>query len=236
MTTDADVGAKVAEGLLDMKQRLAAPFPPERVSWRVGSTTADKKRGMALAYIDARDVMQRLDDVMSPAWWQCRYSHTGAVTICEIGLFLPTGNTCQWVWKANGAGNTDVEAEKGACSDAFKRAAVLWGIGRYLYDLDSPWVALNGRQIATEELPKLRALLEGKSTPDTKGKKDSRAAFSAIQSALQAFQALDATADVTDLQDYWKQPEVQEALLSMPVDWREKLIALKNEAREYLSA
>jgi hypothetical protein len=42
---------------------LFAPFPPGRVSWRVGSTTQDKKRGMALAYIDARDVMDRLDAV-----------------------------------------------------------------------------------------------------------------------------------------------------------------------------
>jgi hypothetical protein len=140
----------------------------------------------------------------------------------------------EWVWKANGAGNSDVEAEKGACSDAFKRAAVLWGIGRYLYDLDSPWVALNGRQISPDELPKLRALLEGKKTPDTKGKAPSRAMFSAIQSALEGFQNQHQTLE--GLQDYWKQPDVQDALLSMPVDWRDKLISLKNDAREYLSA
>jgi hypothetical protein len=220
----------------DTLKALTAPFPPEKVSWRVGSTTADKKRGMALAYIDARDVMQRLDDVLGPLNWQCRYTHAGTITICEIGCGVSIDGKTEWVWKANGAGSTDVEAEKGACSDAFKRAAVLWGVGRYLYDLDSPWVALNGRQIAPEELPKLRALLEGKKTPDTKGKKDSRVAFSAIQTVLQSFQNPDLESSVASLQDYWKEPEVQEALLSMPVDWRDKLIALKNEAREYLSA
>jgi hypothetical protein len=220
----------------DTFKALTAPFPPERVSWRVGSTTADKKRGMALAYIDARDVMQRLDDVLGPLNWQCRYTHAGTITICEIGCGVSIDGKTEWVWKANGAGSTDVEAEKGACSDAFKRAAVLWGIGRYLYDLDSPWVALNGRQIAPEEMPKLRALLEGKKTPDTKGKKDSRVAFSAIQSVLQGFQDPEAKADLSDLQEYWKDPAVQESLLSMPVDWRDKLIAIKNDVREYLSA
>ena len=139
--------------------RLAAPFPPDRISWRVGSTTQDKKRGMALAYIDARDVMDRLDAVCGPEGWQCRYPHANGKTCCEIGIRCDV----EWVWKANGAGDTDVEKEKGAFSDAFKRAAVLWGIGRYLYDLDSPWVELEAAgksfKIADRELPRLRSLL-----------------------------------------------------------------------------
>jgi hypothetical protein len=39
-----------------------------------------------------------------------------------------------------------VEADKGGISDAFKRAAVKWGIGRYLYDLKSPWVPCESRE------------------------------------------------------------------------------------------
>ena len=145
--------------------KLRAPFPPERISWRVGSTTQDKSRGMALAFIDARDVMERLDDVCSPAGWQCRYSHANGKTVCDIGV--KAGE--EWVWKADGAGDSDVEAEKGALSDAFKRAAVRFGVGRYLYDVDAPWVALEaaGRsyKIAASELPKLRALLGGRPAP-----------------------------------------------------------------------
>lgn len=135
---------------------LAEPFPPKAVSWRVGAMTRDKTKGMALAYIDARDVMNRLDQVIGPAW-QCRYPLAeGGLLICEIGIFINT----EWVWRANGAGETAVEAEKGAASDAFKRAAVCWGIGRYLYDLQSPWVELNDRkQIKPHELDRLRALL-----------------------------------------------------------------------------
>src|SRR5690606_21618622 len=124
----------------DIFRALAAPFPPDRVSWRVGSTTSDKSRGMALAYIDARDVMDRLDEVVGPGNWQCRYPHANGKTVCEIGINVAAGmaqvvdghasTVERWVWKADGAGDTDVEAEKGAGSDAFKRAAVRWGIGR----------------------------------------------------------------------------------------------------------
>jgi hypothetical protein len=67
------------------------------------------------------------------------------------------------VWKSDGAGDSDVEAEKGAVSDAFKRAAVKWGVGRYLYDLDSPWVALekrgNSYAIAKSEEARLAKLI-----------------------------------------------------------------------------
>lgn len=141
--------------------KLSAPFPANRVSWRVGSTTQDKKRGMALAYIDARDVMERLDEVCGPAGWQCRYPHANGKTVCEIGILVGT----EWIWKADGAGDSDVEAAKGALSDAFKRAAVRWGIGRYLYDIPSPWVAIeqHGKSytITPSELTRLAKQLGG---------------------------------------------------------------------------
>ena len=135
---------------------LAAPFDPDAVSWRPGSMTKDKTKAKALAYIDARDVMRRLDDVCGP-WWQVDYlPMPNSTTCCRIGLIVDG----QWVWRANGAGDTDIEAQKGGYSDAFKRAAVLWGIGRYLYDLDAPWVRLTEwKQIDPAEMPKLRALL-----------------------------------------------------------------------------
>ena len=138
---------------------LAAPFPPEAISWRIGSTTADKARGMALAYLDARDVADRLDAVAGPAGWQCRYSHVGAVMVCDIGIKIGD----EWLYKADGAGQSDIEAEKGALSDAFKRAAVRWGIGRYLYHLPSPWVEIETRGrtsiIKQSEYAKLEGIL-----------------------------------------------------------------------------
>lgn len=150
----------------DIYERLKAPFPPDAVSWRVGSTNKEKTKGMALAYIDARDVMNRLDEVCGPAGWQCEYvPMPNGTACCRIGIYAGAD---MWIWKANGAENlTDSDkadakemAIKGTYSDAFKRAAVLWGIGRYLYDLPSPWVALNQyKQIETQEFDKLRRLL-----------------------------------------------------------------------------
>lgn len=144
--------------MIDIKA-LTAPFPPDRVSWRVGSTTQDKRRGLALAYIDARDVMERLDKVCGPENWQSRYPHATGKTVCEIGIKIGQ----DWIWKADGAGDTEFEADKGALSDAFKRAAVRWGIGRYLYDIEAIWVDIEpaGRsyRIAAHEMPRLRAAL-----------------------------------------------------------------------------
>lgn len=143
----------------DMFAALRAPFPADRVSWRIGPTTQDKSRGIALAYIDARDVMDRLDEVCTPAGWQNRYSHANGKTVCDIAIKCDG----EWVWKADGAGDTDTEAEKGALSDAIKRAAVRWGIGRYLYDVESPWVSIEpaGKsfKIKAEEHARLRGIL-----------------------------------------------------------------------------
>lgn len=125
---------------------LKAHFPADKVSWRVGMVSKDKTKASALAYIDARDVMERLDGVCGPEHWQCKYTHANGKTVCDIGILVSVNDDSashQWVWKADGAGDSDIEAEKGALSDAFKRAAVRWGIGRYLYDLPMPWVEID---------------------------------------------------------------------------------------------
>lgn len=124
----------------ELMNALKRPFDPRKISWRVGATTKDKSKGIALAYIDARDVMHRLDEVFGLNW-QCLYSHAEAKTICKIGVKVDG----EWIWRAGGAGDTDIEAEKGAISDAFKRAAVLWGIGQYLYSLPNNWVELTAK-------------------------------------------------------------------------------------------
>lgn len=153
---------------------LAAPFPPSAVSWRIGTSNKKKiqretgnqnakaTKGIALAYIDARDVMDRFDEVCGPGGWQCAYPHANGKTVCSIGVKVDD----EWVWKADGAGDSDIEAEKGALSDAFKRAAVRWGVGRYLYHIASPWVDLDDReQISQADRRKLEALLTGAAPP-----------------------------------------------------------------------
>lgn len=123
---------------------LSAPFPSDAIDWRIGSTTKDKKKGMALAYIDARTVADRLDALCGMDGWQCNYTQgvNGSI-VCNIGILVPGD---RWIWKADGAGATDYEGEKGALSDAFKRAAVRFGVGRYLYGMNTPWVELDDKQ------------------------------------------------------------------------------------------
>jgi len=120
----------------DIWNKLAAEFPREEIEWRAQNLKVDGTSALALAYITARHVMDRLDEAVGPANWSDRYEFSGGTAICNLSLRIGG----EWVTKADGAGTTDVEAEKGQISDALKRAAVRWGIGRYLYEIDSPWV------------------------------------------------------------------------------------------------
>lgn len=142
--------------------KLAAPFPPDVVSWRVGPTTKNKDKGMALAYIDARDVQDRLTEVCGPFGWQCKHEVSGDKRVtCHIGIKCP--DTGEWIWRSDGAGESEMDGEKGSYSDSFKRAAVKWGVGRYLYDIDSPWmpIAQQGRSyvLTPESLQRLAGML-----------------------------------------------------------------------------
>lgn len=123
---------------------LKRPFDVASLSWRVGNTDAKRNggkptKGQMLAYIDARDVMKRLDDVLGFSGWRDEYREVQGRIVCRLWLRIDG----DWTWREDGAGDTETEGEKGGLSDAFKRAAVKWGVGRYLYDMPSPWVAVD---------------------------------------------------------------------------------------------
>lgn len=135
---------------------LRRPFPVERIHWRVGATNKDKTSGIALAYLDARDVMERFDEVCGMGNWQARYPWSdGQKLCCEIGVFIENRHLKEWVWKSNGAGDTNVEADKGAFSDAFKRAAVLWGVGQYLYSFPNNWYEVSNKKFTKNAIAKM---------------------------------------------------------------------------------
>mgnify|MGYP003150254169 FL=1 len=104
---------------------MALKRPFKNVKWRKGY-----KNGKDLVYIDARDVMDRLDTVFGVDGWQTKYEYLGGRMICNLSVqFNDT-----WITKSDGAGDSNIEGEKGGISDSLKRAAVLLGIGRYLYN------------------------------------------------------------------------------------------------------
>jgi hypothetical protein len=121
-------------------------FAPDELEWRVQQ--AGEKNGriwaIAVAYVTNRAIQARLDEVVGPENWRNEF-RPGPDGGVMCGLSIRVGD--EWVTKWDGAENTDVEGVKGGLSGAMKRAAVQWGIGRYLYALDECFAQVheNGR-------------------------------------------------------------------------------------------
>lgn len=118
---------------------LSAPFSKDELHFRPGNVAKGKGTALALVYIDSRVVQERFDSVVGVENWQNRhicYDGKSDKVVCEISVRI----NGEWITKSDGAGDTAVEGEKGSFSDALKRAAVLWGVGRYLYECKNVWV------------------------------------------------------------------------------------------------
>lgn len=123
-------------------EALQAPFDPADIEWRVGSTTGDKTKGLALAYVTNRAIQNRLDDVVGPFGWQNEFREWKEQSqLCGISIKFEG----EWITKWDGADDSNQEATKGGLSDSMKRAAYQWGIGRYLYKLPQQWVEIEPR-------------------------------------------------------------------------------------------
>jgi hypothetical protein len=85
--------------------------------------------GKMLSYVDARQVQNRLDEVVGTENWQTHFSEVCGNYCCTLSVKIDG----EWIAKSDGAGETSIEGDKGGFSDAFKRAAVSFGIARYLY-------------------------------------------------------------------------------------------------------
>lgn len=91
----------------------------------------DGRKATLLLYQDARCAMNILDSMLGPMAWQREYYEAAGLLFCKIGIYDSESN--QWLWKSDTGSKSNIEEEKGLASDAFKRAAVAWGIGRELY-------------------------------------------------------------------------------------------------------
>lgn len=107
--------------------------------WRVQSFSKNKPSAQCVAYIDSRSVQDLLDEVVWPENWQDKYYQVKNTMLCSIGIKIGE----EWVWKTDWGTETDIEWEKGELSDSFKRAAVKWGIGRFLYAMKIQFVDSN---------------------------------------------------------------------------------------------
>ncbi len=118
---------------------LAAPFDPAEVKFK--PQTVSGGRALAVPYVDARVIQDRLDDVLGVMNWQDGYQKVdGGCVVCRLSIRLGS----EWITKEDVGGPSEQPDEgdraKSAYSDALKRAAVKFGIGRYLYRMKPQWV------------------------------------------------------------------------------------------------
>lgn len=130
--------------------KLKEPFPESDIEWRLQSCGEKNGKfwGKALAYITSRAVQDRLDEVCGPDNWKTSIELTGDTYLCTLSIRVKhEDGTYEWISRTDGADATDIEPVKGGISGAIKRAAVHFGIGRYLYNLDEGWaeVCENGK-------------------------------------------------------------------------------------------
>lgn len=117
-------------------------FAPDEIEWRLQQ--AGEKNGKVWAicvpYVTNRAIMQRLDDTVGPGNWRNEFKPgPGGGVLCGISVRVDG----EWVTKWDGAENTDIEGVKGGLSGAMKRAAVQWGVGRYLYALEESFASVS---------------------------------------------------------------------------------------------
>jgi hypothetical protein len=92
--------------------------------------TKPGRGGGTFSYITARTVMNRLDQAVGPENWRDDFRELSSGNVmCTIFVRVDG----EWIGKSDIGTESDVEEDKGAFSDAFKRAGVKWGIARELY-------------------------------------------------------------------------------------------------------
>lgn len=117
------------------------PLKAEEIDVRVG--TCNEKGVSLLLYKDARVDANILDETVLNDSWQCRFYECKGNLFCSVGVRVNSISdplSHEWVWKDDCGAPSNMEAEKGEASDAFKRACFKWGIGRELYTAPFIWV------------------------------------------------------------------------------------------------
>ena len=143
----------------DRFKMLSEEFPPDDIEWRIQSSgiKADGQPwAIIVPFINNRAIMDRLDSVFGPENWRNEYVQwPGGGVLC--GISIRTSGTVshigedhiigppEWITKWDGAEAHEesdarkdrIDSIKSVLSNSMKRAAVQWGIGRYLYSWEA---------------------------------------------------------------------------------------------------
>ncbi|HEY8505096.1 MAG TPA: Rad52/Rad22 family DNA repair protein [Gemmataceae bacterium] len=141
----------------EITRALAAPFDHREVKFKPQLVKGN--RAIAVAYVDARVIQDRLDEVLGVENWQDEYQLLPDNSVlCRLRLKLGK----RWITKMD-VGSPSEQPDggdrlKAAFSDALKRAAVKFGVGRYLYRLPAQWVDYDPVKKQFAQTPKLPAV------------------------------------------------------------------------------
>ena len=149
-----------------MNATLTAPILPNEIEWRVQSQTSTGKL-IVVPYINNRCVMHRFDAAFGAENWTSEFREISNGFLCRLTVTINKRE----VYREDGASKTNIEPEKGGISDAMKRAAVQFGLGRCLYDYPRVFIECDGKFIpdwAYDKLDKLVTWInDGKCNRDT---------------------------------------------------------------------
>lgn len=124
------------------------------IELRIGQMNKDGTKATLLLYKTSRTDADILDKVVGAGNWQKRFytlngvgigDNMRSIVVCSVGIY--DDDKHEWVWKDDSGTESNVEQDKGVCSDAFKRAAggSCWGIGRELYSAPTIWVKVESK-------------------------------------------------------------------------------------------
>ena len=134
----------------EIRTKLAEPFHSSEIEWRVSTVFQGDKQGIAVPYVTNRAIQQRLDEVVGINLWYNEFRPwKNDAQLCGIAIYFAEQDI--WIVKWDGSDNSKVEPVKGGISDAMKRAAVQWGVGRYLYQMDTVFVDLDDKKRIKKE-------------------------------------------------------------------------------------
>lgn len=119
---------------------LFRPLQANEIECRIGTVSQQGKGLSLLLYKTARVDADILDETFGPFGWQCEFSEAKGTLFCRVGINYRGDGLSEWVWKEDAGAPSNMEAQKGEASDAFKRACFKWGIGRELYTAPFIWV------------------------------------------------------------------------------------------------
>lgn len=137
-----------------MKELKFPLLTKDDIEVRIGQMSQDKTKASLLLYKTSRTDADILDRVVGQGNWQKKFytlqgvgigDNMRSIVVCSVGIY--DDDKKEWVWKDDSGTESNVEQDKGVCSDAFKRASggSCWGIGRELYSAPTIWVKVESK-------------------------------------------------------------------------------------------